>query len=111
MGYSNKTLTLSGSINLTNVNVKTVGGRSGLLIGMVAGGTSFTDTSTITATKSSLSMYECEQNTGEGYGLDNGEITSWVYDGAGNKGDKTYDFDATKDNDGNELSYNNIVKN
>ena len=122
MGHSNNALTLSGSINLTNVNVKTVGGRSGLLIGNVASGglASFNDTSTITVTKSSLSMYECEQNTGKvtineteyNLGPVEGKITSWAYDGTGAKTIKgPYDFDATKYNDGKELTYNNIVKN
>ena len=106
--------TLSG-ITMTNVSVLTVGGRSGLLVGVLA--TSGTTgafgkvivTGDITLTNCKYDMYTCEQNTGDGYGLKDGVITSWYYsDNTGTKKAeyKKYCFDANAlaskdvDNDG-----------
>lgn len=88
VGYAQGTVKLSGAINLENVSVKTVGGRSGLLVGYVAN--AVTDTSTITLSNCSYDFYQCEQNTGEyngtKLGMDaNGHVVSWAVDGNGNK--------------------------
>jgi len=58
-------LNVEGNITLNNVDVKTVGGRSGLLVGINNGGTINATGATITIDKDcSYSIYECEQNTG-----------------------------------------------
>ena len=58
-------LTVEGNITLNNVDVKTVGGRSGMLVGICSGGTINATGATITLDKDcSYGIYECEQNTG-----------------------------------------------
>ena len=60
MLYSN---TYIDDVNLNGVNVCTVGGRSGLLYGFVSMASSV-DVTGYTATNTTLSIYECEQNAG-----------------------------------------------
>ena len=91
------------NVTMTNVSVLTVGGRSGLLVGVLAT-SSDTEvfgkvivTGDITLTNCKYDMYTCEQNTGDGYGLKDGVITSWYYsDNTGTKKAeyKKYCFDA-----------------
>ena len=82
------------NVTLENVDVKTVGGRSGMVFGMMSetAATNFaanTTTGAIKLTNCSYSFYECEQNTGtyEGatLGLKDGVISSWAFDGTGGK--------------------------
>ena len=81
---------LKGAITLDNVQVKTVGGRSGLLIGYLKEA-NLTNTATI-ATKNgcSYSIYECEQNTGtfEGQKLGFDSATNILYSYAYNNSAK-----------------------
>ena len=76
-------LTLKGTISLNNVDVMTVGGRSGMLVGI-------NDTATIDASAATIKLddacsygiYECEQNKGvfdgENLGLRDGILYSYV---------------------------------
>ena len=65
-------LTLKGTITLSDVDVKTVGGRSGMLVGHKAAPAGVVDTldeetnkvASINLESCSYSIYECEQNTG-----------------------------------------------
>ena len=119
IGYNNGTVKLSGEIVLDNVSVKTVGGRSGLIIGMAAGSVAITDNSTITLKNgTSYGIYECEQNTGKAtidgteytLGLKDGKITSWAYDGTGTIEPKELAYDAAALIYNNAFTFNNIVK-
>ena len=86
---------LRGEIKLENVHVKTVGGRSAMLIGYNK--STVTDSSNITLTNCTYGMYACEQNSGtssEGdpLGLQaNGALYSWCLDGTGE-----YDYNTDK---------------
>ena len=78
------TVTLKNTIKLENVHVKTVGGRSGLLLGYVKDSNLIKDSSLkIELTNCSYSIYECEQNTGtfEGQKLGYDKATNilWSY--------------------------------
>ena len=58
-------LTLKGDIVLENVAVQTVGGRSGMLVGMLGAYGEVTATSAkIKLTNCAYELYKCEQNTG-----------------------------------------------
>ena len=79
---------LVGTITLDNVQVQTVGGRSGLLIGNLNDiALDVTDlTKIVLKNGSSYTMYKCEQNTGtspagKALGLQNDKaLWSWCYD-------------------------------
>ena len=104
-GYINTTcdaIVVEGTLALENVDVKTVGGRSGLLIGCTSNTTIATydslkslKTASITVDADcSYTLYDCEQNTGDGLGLQADGITvkSWYYDGENKRIDKEYNF-------------------
>ena len=61
---TNGTLNISGKIELNNVDVKTVGGRSGMLIGYGYANVNVDPATDITLTDCSYGIYECAQNTG-----------------------------------------------
>ena len=89
-----------GDVTMTDVSVLTVGGRSGLLVGVVSRNSKGVDGTLkvegdITLTNCKYDMYTCEQNTGDGYGLKDGMITSWSIesDGTTKKNRELY-FDA-----------------
>lgn len=101
MLYDNVVFT---NITLENVSVQTVGGRSGLLFGFASmSGTSCTITN-FANTNSTFSIYECEQNKGEGcsivdyayagtYGTNaTKQITSYSVETDGTKEYRTYGF-------------------
>lgn len=92
------------NITLENVSVQTVGGRSGLLFGWASmTGCNYTVTG-FTKTNSKLSIYQCEQNQGEGcsivdyaytgeYGTNaTKQITSYSIETNGEKEFRTYGF-------------------
>ncbi len=66
MGAKNAKLVISGPVNLENLSVQNVGGRSGMLIGNIITKVTptITGTSKITMTNCTSSIYYCEQNTG-----------------------------------------------
>ena len=77
-------VTLKNTIKLENVHVKTVGGRSGLLLGYVKDSNLIKDASLkIELTNCSYSIYECEQNTGtfesQKLGYDKATNILWSY--------------------------------
>jgi len=128
VGYSNGTIEISGTINMENVTVQTVGGRSGLLIGFAAGNTkdisaggTFKDTSTINLKNCSYEVYKCEQNTGtyngtdtanvgKALGLKDGKLASWCENADGSEEYKVLDFDPDAYvTTSNTLTFNNIV--
>ena len=92
--FGSGTLTLAGTIDLQNVDVMTVGGRSGMLIGLIDAKTTAedgtkTDAEVITTGATikldencSYGIYECEQNkgvySGNDLGLKDGKITSYA---------------------------------
>ena len=96
------TLNLSGTIELENVHVKTVGGRCGMLVGYCDG--TINDESTIKMTNCTYELLKCDQNTGtssEGDPLglqSSGAVYSWCYDGDGD-----YDYNTDKFFDANAL--------
>ena len=61
MLYANTTLS---NVQLDNVKVYTVGGRSGLLFGWVSTTPTISGLASCTFNNSTLSIYECEQNAG-----------------------------------------------
>ena len=82
---------LSGNITLDNVNVKTVGGRGGLLVGLTSKTVNTINAAgaNIKLNNCSYSIYECEQNTGtfdektlglQTSGADKGKIYSYALD-------------------------------
>ena len=85
---------LAGTITMDNVKVMTVGGRSGLLFGLHGNNDylTFTNTATINAKNCAFEMYKCDQNTGNGLGLKNGQITSTCALANGGFETKTYGF-------------------
>ena len=95
IGNTTGKLTITGEkgLVLENVDVLTIGGRSGLLIGYTNSPSiclNGLDTAKISIDKDcSYEIYNCEQNTGkspEGKDLglqSNGAIWSWCYDGTG----------------------------
>ncbi len=87
---------LSGNIVLDNVQVQAVGGRSGLVIGYLPDADTYlNDTSTITLKNgSSYSLYECAQNKGEGYGLqeDGTTLNYWANNKNGVPSDKNNQY-------------------
>lgn len=99
VGRGMGSLTLNGTIALENVQVKTVGGRSGLLMGtnqehtFIAG-----ENLAITITNSSYGIYSCEQNTGtytlngtaHNLGLRDGKLYSYTYTEPNEVQDKPY---------------------
>ena len=97
MLYSNTDI---DDVNLNNVNVYTVGGRSGLLYGFVSM-CHTADVDGYTATNSAIKIYECEQNAG---GIKNytatdvpnanatKEIHSYSIEADGTKENKVYGF-------------------
>ena len=90
-----------GNVTMENVSVKTVGGRSGMLVGVMGATNGVYGTlnveGSITLKNCSLEMYKCEQNTAAGYGLDETTkvIKSWCIESNGSKGDRNYTFDST----------------
>ena len=101
MLYDNTAFT---NITLENVNVQTVGGRSGLLFGFASmGGANYTVTN-LTNTNSKFSIYECDRNNGENcaivdyaYAGTHGtnatkQITSYSIETDGSKEYRTYGF-------------------
>lgn len=97
VGYiSSGTLTMNGTITMENVSVQTVGGRSALIVGFYDSTPTFTFGSTLAINLSNCSytIYECNKNTGTGYGLNDAgtEITSWHINGTNNKGEDTYGY-------------------
>ncbi len=96
-------VTLGGDIVLDNVQVKTVGGRSGLLVGyMNPDKIEMEDDLSITLKNdSAYSIYECEQNTGTfdghelGWDEDTNILWSYAYSSTGNQlEDKKFFADA-----------------
>jgi len=89
------TVNMSGNIKLENVHVKTIGGRSAMLIGYCDG--TLNDSSNIALTNCTYGMYACEQNSGtspkgDPLGLQaNGALYSWCLDGTGE-----YDYNTDK---------------
>ena len=91
-------------LTLNNVNVQTIAGRSGLVFGFASmGGVNYSINELVT-TNSKLTIYECEQNTGEGcsivdyknvgvYGTNaTKKITSYSIETNGTKEYRTYGF-------------------
>ncbi len=86
-------IVLQGNITLDNVQVKTVGGRSGLLIGYINAAYLTQSGNTITLQNgSAYDMYTCEQNTGSGLGLTGTTLTSKVIDSDNTEKTRTYQF-------------------
>ena len=121
VGYANGPIEISDTINMENVNVKTVGGNSGLLIGFAASGATssgqFVDTSTINLKNCTFGIYECEQNTGTYNGTTlglngNGELVSWSVKADGSEECKGRPYDPEAYIINNSLTFNkvNIVK-
>ena len=114
IGSDQGTVKLSGTIALNNVNVMTVGGRSGMLIGLAneTGAPNFEDTAAITMTGCSYEIYKCEQNTGtyegETLGLKDGKVVSWVKGEGLKKGD-SYVYNAKDLYSGNAITFGNVT--
>ena len=82
-------LTLKGNINLKDVDVKTVGGRSGMLVGLVDPSATVTTVTknadetdavaAITLDSCTYGIYECVQNTGSNLGLQEDGVTLKSY--------------------------------
>ena len=95
VGYNTKDLTVT-NVEMENVSVHTVGGRSALLVGYQNGNGNIVSAANIKLTNCSFSLYKCEQNTGtspEGnlLGLQSdGCVWSWCYDG---KMKEDYNYD------------------
>ena len=91
-------------LTLENVNVQTIAGRSGLIFGFASMGGQNYSISGLEVTNSKLTIYECEQNTGEGcsivdyaYAGQHGtnateQITSYSVETNGKKEYRTYGF-------------------
>ena len=92
------------NITLDNVSVQTIAGRSGLLFGFASmNGRNYSVTNLVN-TNSTLSIYECDQNKGEGcaivdyanagtYGTNaTKQITSYSVENNGGKAYRTYGF-------------------
>ena len=125
VGYANNKITISGTINMENVTVQTVGGNSGMLIGFAAGGATkagqFTDTSTINLTNCSFGIYECDQNTGTYNGTDtanvgkslgltnDGKLASWSTKADGTEEYKARDYTPNAYVNNNALTFNKVV--
>lgn len=101
VGNNGGKLTLEGEIKLENVHVKTVGGRSAMLVGIMENATQenlpnkFVDNSTITMTNCTFGIYQCEQNAGTGLGLKDGRLYSTVVNADGSIVNKNYQHDAS----------------
>lgn len=88
----NGNVSLQGTITLDNVSVQTVGGRSGLIVGVVSIGgdktaeLDLTQLTEIKTTNSSYSIYQCAQNTGTfegqqlGFDASTNILWSYAYD-------------------------------
>ena len=91
-------------ITLENVSVQTIAGRSGLLFGWASNGGQNCTIVNFVNTNSALSIYECDQNKGEGcaivdyayagtYGTNaTKQITSYSVETNGGKAYRTYGF-------------------
>lgn len=87
---------MNGTITMENVSVQTVGGRSALIVGFYDSTPTFTFGSTLAINLSncSYSIYECNQNTGTGYGLNDAgtEITRWDIKGDNKEEKESYGY-------------------
>ena len=99
VGINQGVVNLNGTIALNNINVLTVGGRTGVLFGQNGNGGSnqnLINTATITANNCKVGIYECAQNTGTfnntTLGLKDGTIYSWCYKADGTQEAKTNTF-------------------
>ena len=84
---------VKGSVSLKNVDIGTIGGRSGLVIGRVCTNQrDFSDLTIAVDGDCSFYLYRCNQNTGTaplsgkelGYNEATGEVKSWAWDGTEN---------------------------
>ena len=94
-------VTLAGDITLKNVDVKTVGGRSGMLVGYMADA-NFTSTANITLENCSFGIYECEQNTGSAKVFKNSSATVAETFELGLSGNTLRSYAYSNSNDRNE---------
>lgn len=76
---------VANDVTIENVDLKCVVGRVGKLIGnMSTAATPTTNTAEITMTNCTTGIYFCEQNTGSGLGLIDGNLWGWRYEADGN---------------------------
>ena len=92
------------SITLENVSVQTIAGRSGLLFGFASMNGRYYSVTNLVNTYSTLSIYECDQNKGEGCAIVDyahagthdtnatKQITSYSVENNGGKAYRTYGF-------------------
>ena len=101
MLYDNVAFT---DITLDNVSVQTIAGRSGLLFGFASMNGRYYSVTNLVNTNSTLSIYECDQNKGEGCAIVDyahagthgtnatKQITSYSVENNGGKAYRTYGF-------------------